>query len=193
MHKFDIKNISKLDNEWRREVLPPLNVLEALGLRQNDTFADFGCGIGYFTIPAAELVSKTNKVYALDISEEMLIEVERRAQISDVKNVIAIQNGEYDFKLPDATITFGLLANVIHEIENKERVLWEISRILKPSGRLAIVEWEKAVTENGPSIEQRIGREELKQLLDATSFEIVDEKDFNGVFYGLTAVKKEAK
>ena len=189
MHKFETKNKSKLDNEWRREVLPPASVLEALGLKVNDTVADFGCGIGYFTIPAAELASQY-KVYALDISEEMLKEVERRAQISDVKNVIAIQNTEYDFKLPDITVSFGLLVNVIHEIENKERILWEILRILKSGGRLAIIEWVKAITENGPPIDQRIDKEELKQLLNSTGYEISNELEFSGVFYGLVAVKK---
>ena len=76
MHKFDPSNKSKLDNEWRREVLPPFKVLESLGLENKYIIADIGCGIGYFTIPAAELTAP-NKVYALDISGDMLAEASR--------------------------------------------------------------------------------------------------------------------
>lgn len=189
MHKFNLVNKSKLDNEWRREVLPPTKVLESLGLEQNDTVADMGCGIGYFTIPAAELTVQ-NKVYALDISEEMLAEAERMARISDVKNIVTVQTEEYDFKLPDAGVSFGLLVNVIHEVDNKERLLAEASRILKIGGKLAIVEWDKTQTEFGPPIEHRISREEVKRLLNNACFEIIREQDFNGIFYGITALKK---
>ena len=190
MHKFNPVNKSKLDNEWRREALPPTKVLECLGLEQNDTVADIGCGIGYFTIPAAELVEQ-NKVYALDISEEMLAEVERRAQISDIKNIVTVQTQEYNFKLPDMGVSFGLIVNVIHEIDDKERMLAEASRMLKIGGKLAIVEWEKTETEYGPPFDHRISREEVKRLLNIAGFEILREQDFNGIFYGITAQKKQ--
>ena len=189
MHKFNPLNKSKLDNEWRRAVLPPAKVLESLGLKQNDVVADVGCGIGYFTIPAAELAAP-NKVYALDISEDMLAEVERRAQISGVENIVTVQTQEYDLKLPGSVVTFALLVNVIHEVDNKEKMLTEVSRILKPEGKLAIVDWEKIDMEAGPPVDVRIGREDIKQLLISTGFEILRDQDFRGIFYGISAVKK---
>ena len=120
----------------------------------------------------------------------MLAEVERRAQISDVINIVTVQTEEYDLKLPDASISFALLVNVIHEVDNKERMLAEVSRILKSKGKLGIVDWEKTDMEVGPPIEHRIGREEVKNLLNCTSFEILIEQDFSGIFYGITALKK---
>lgn len=189
MHKFNPINKSKLDNEWRREVLPPAKVLESLGLEHNDTVADIGCGIGYFTVPAAELVAQ-NKVYGLDISEDMLAEVERRAQIANVENIVTVQTQEYDLKLPDTGVSFGLLVNVIHEVDNKERMIAEVSRILGTEGKLAIVDWEKTEMEFGPPVDHRISREDIKQLLYINDFEIIIEQSFSGIFYGITAVKK---
>lgn len=90
MHKFDSKNRSKLDNEWRRQNLPPSKTLEWLGLKSSDAVADIGCGIGYFSIPAAEMLADRNKVFALDTSEEMLTEVEKRALVAGVSNVVTI-------------------------------------------------------------------------------------------------------
>ena len=54
-HKFDAKNKHKLDNEKRRELLPPDETLIKLGLHEGDIMADIGCGIGYFTIPASKI------------------------------------------------------------------------------------------------------------------------------------------
>ena len=73
-HKFDAKNRHKLDNPKRREMLPPEKTLIRLGLKQGDIVADIGCGIGYFTIPAANIVGDSGKVFAMDISPEMLEE-----------------------------------------------------------------------------------------------------------------------
>ena len=70
-HKFDIKNMKKLDSPQRRKLMPPKITLLELGLKKGNIVADIGCGIGYFTIPAAEIVSP-NPVFALDSSQEML-------------------------------------------------------------------------------------------------------------------------
>ena len=51
-HKFDITQKSKLDNPKRRELLPVKQVLEEIELKADEIFADIGCGIGYFSIPA---------------------------------------------------------------------------------------------------------------------------------------------
>ena len=77
-HKFSAKDKSKLDNPERRKILPPPITLEKLYLQKGDIVADVGCGIGYFNIPAAVIVGEMGKVYAIDISEEMLREVQER-------------------------------------------------------------------------------------------------------------------
>lgn len=70
--------------------------------------------IGYFSIPAAEILTDRNKVFALDTSEEMLAKVGKRALVAGVSNVVTINTEEYDLKLPDDSITFALLVNVLH-------------------------------------------------------------------------------
>lgn len=187
LHKFDPSNKSKLDNEWRRQNLPPYEVLQELGLAETDIVADIGCGIGYFTIPIAEIIE--GKVYALDTSEEMLAEVERRARLSDIKNIVTLKTEEYDLKLNDEMVSFSLLVNVLHEIEDKERFLEEIKRITRQNGKLAIIEWEKKETEKGPSADHRIGKEEVKTLLNGLGFEVLKQTAFADCFYGIVGGK----
>lgn len=189
MHIFDPANFQKLDSEWRRNHLPPLPALEKLGLTPGDTVADIGCGIGYFAIPAAQAIETPHKVFALDTSEEMLAELERRAQSVGVDNVIGILTGEYDLKLPDASVSFALMVNVLHEVEDKARFLTESHRILKSSGRIAVIDWKRAQTEMGPPLEHRISREEVEGLLVAAGFKPVISMELAGCFYGLVMEK----
>lgn len=189
-HKFNPAHKNKLDDQWRRENVPPIPTLEKLGLVSGDTVADLGCGIGYFTIPAAEIVNASNKVMALDTSQEMLTEVEKRAILAGVSNVVLVKTEEYNLMLPDESVSFALMVNVLHEIDQKEQFLQEVHRILKPAGRIAILDWEKKQTEVGPPIDHRIGMDEVKTMFAVTGFELITEMHLADVFYGLVAVKK---
>jgi len=188
-HKFEAKDKNKLDTEWRRQNLPPLPTLEKFGLKAADTFADIGCGIGYFTVPAAQFVDGQNKVYALDTSDEMLAEVEKRAKEAGVQNIVSVLTSEYDFNLPDKSVTFALMVNVLHEIEDKARFIREINRILTLNGKIAIIEWNKENADMGPPAEHRIGQDEAASLLNSLGFETGEPMEFAGKFYGLVAVK----
>lgn len=182
-HKFNVSSKSKLDNEWRRENIPPKNTLKEFGLLESDNFADIGCGIGYFSIAAADIIDENKKVFAMDISDEMLEEVEKRAVIADVSNIITVKTNEYDLKLPDASVSFTLLANVLHEVDDKECFIKEIKRIMKSSGRVAIMEWEKKEMEMGPPLNHRIESDELKELFKAGGFSFVKSLVHAGAFY----------
>jgi ubiquinone/menaquinone biosynthesis C-methylase UbiE len=188
-HKFDPINISRLDNEWRRQNIPPLPTLEKLGLSSTDIVADIGCGIGYFTIPAAGMLNNENTVYALDTSDQMLEEVKKRTAAAGVSNIIAIKTSEYDLKLPDESVTFALLVNVLHEIEDKAQFITEVRRILKAEGKIAVIEWEKENMEVGPPKDHRIGKEETAALLKSFDLIAGGAIKLASEFYGLVAVK----
>ncbi len=188
VHKFNPENKTKLDNEWRRENLPPVETLEKLGLKASDSVADIGCGIGYFTIPAAKMIGD-NCAYALDTSPEMLAEVVQRSEAAGLNNIKTVKTEELDLLIPDEAVSFALLVNVIHEIVDKNQFLEEISRILKPGGRLAIIDWEKAQTPMGPPLDHRISKEEVTELLAEMNIICQQSLSFTENFYGLVLVK----
>lgn len=190
MHKFNPINKKKLDNPERRQILPPDTVLQKLGLKEDDDMADIGCGIGYFTFPASEIIDSKNNIYAIDISEEMLIEVEKESKEKGIENISLIKSTEYDLKLEDEKVSFALMVNVLHETDDKICMLKEIYRILKPSGRIAIVDFEKKQTQSGPPLEHRISKNEAMGLLKEAGFEFEKEEQFADIFYGIVALKK---
>jgi FkbM family methyltransferase len=191
IHKFDVKDKHKLDNKKRREVLPPGKTLISLGLKNGDMVADIGCGIGYFSIPAAKIVGAYGQVFALDISDEMIKEVEKKIQKNNIPNIKTVITDENKLNIENSDITFAFISNVLHEIEDKENLLAEIKSILVDKGRIAIVEWQKINGEFGPPKEDRLDKADLIQMLGSLGFYNIDAIDIGKNFYGITAYKNQ--
>ena len=188
-HKFDKSNKTKLDNPIRRQILPAFDILKQLKLNEGDTFADIGCGIGYFTLPAAGIIGSEGVIFALDIELEMLEEVDKRATENSVQNIRTIVTNEYDFKIPDISIDFAFVCTVLHEVGNKLKFINEIKRILKENGRVAIVEWIKKDSEMGPPLGHRLDMGNVEEMLKECGFQDVAHYEFNEHFYIITAKK----
>ena len=189
MHKFDVNNRNKLDNPKRREFLPPYEILKKLGLQEGDIIADIGCGIGYFSIPAADIVGSRGIVYAMDIELEMVEETERRAAENDMANIRPIVMAEYDMKVGGSMISFAFACLVLHEVEDRVRFIREIKRILKDNGRIVIVEWIKKESDWGPPADHRLESSYVSQVLQDCGFKSVSTTDINEYFYAVMAIK----
>jgi len=189
-HKFDAGQKNKLDNPERRKLLPPKETLQKLLLSSGDIVADIGCGIGYFTLPAAELAGPQGTVFAIDIAETMLAEIKTRAIASGLTNITTVKAKENSFPLPDQAATFGLVCFVLHEADNLEQFVDEITRIIAAGGRLAVLEWEKKITPNGPPVEHRLAKEVVVQMLAAKGFSSIQTIELNEQHYALIAQKE---
>lgn len=188
-HKFDHKKMYKLDNPQRRMEIPPLETLEFLGLTMGNVVADIGCGIGYFSIPAASIVGNSAIVYALDISQEMIDELEKKSVELALPNIRAIKTGEYKLTLDDSSVDFIIMCNVFHEVEDKKRMMDEITRILKSGGIFSMIEWEKTERASGPPMEDRISFEEAVNILSEKGYDDISKHVISENFYGVTARK----
>jgi len=186
-HKFDVKNKHKLDNAQRRSMLPPEKTLMTLGLKEGDIMADIGCGIGYFSIPASEIVGNSGKVYAMDVSEEMLNDVEKKIAENSIANIETRITDGGKLNLDNGDITFALISNVLHEVEDKGKMLGDIKRLLGTEGRIAIIEWEKIDSEFGPPKDHRLDKEELAKMMKSVGFRDISFVELGENFYGITA------
>lgn len=182
-HKFDLNNKSKLDNPKRREMLPVNKVLTEIGLNAEDRFADIGCGIGYFSISAAEVVGTKGVVYALDVKEEMIEVLDEKIEENNLYNIRAIITDEYDFKLEDKSVSYAFMCTVFHEIEDRIKFLKETKRILIDGGRIAVVEWIKRESDWGPPVNHRLDSNEVKQELQNCGFKDLNYIELNEYFY----------
>jgi len=112
----------------------PEQEIEKLDIKPGQTILDFGCGIGSWTLPAAKLVGKKGKIYALDKMSLALTKIKQRAQKEELHNIDTIDSIAI---LPEESIDVILLYGVLPEIEDRESLLRELHRVLKPSGYLS--------------------------------------------------------
>ncbi len=166
----------------------PEGLLRREGLAPGDSFADVGCGPGFFTVPAAGIVGETGHVYAIDISEEMLFELDKR---DPPPNVVLVKSGEAEIPLDKAVVDMALISYVLHEAENAVAFLREVGRILTDGGILLILDWKKRVQDKGPPIEERLTEEEVLKLLEEAGFVDAEAASFTESHYKVSSVKKD--
>jgi len=152
----------KLERPERLEELNPTETLRNIGLTENHIVCDIGAGSGIFTIPAARI---GKKVYALEISDEMLMIIREKVNRESISNIEFIKVDDAGFDVEDKTADIALLVTVLHGIPEKTAFLHEVKRILKDTGRLAVLEFHKRETPMGPAVERRLGKEDVIDVL----------------------------
>jgi ubiquinone/menaquinone biosynthesis C-methylase UbiE len=186
-HKFDAAWASILEDEERKEFLPPVEILKRLGVREGITFADIGCGTGYFTIPAAELVGR-GRVFAIDVQAEMLELLKKK--IKDRENITIVKSSEDTIPLPSESVDITFMGDVLHELEG-EGTLREAYRILRRGGVLGVVDWKKEKMEIGPPFEDRLSIQEAKAKIKGVGFSVTESFEIPPYHYCLIAKKDE--
>ena len=173
-HRFDARQRYRLLSEERQAALQPEILLRDLGLVEGMTLADIGSGPGFFTIPAARIVGENGSVFAADIEGEMLSTVRSRASEAGLTNVHIVKTNEREIPIAPGVCDIVLLAYVIHEIEHRASFLHRASRLLKPGGRLIIIEWEKIEEPSGPPVEERLTPEDTADDAQAAGLKPVE-------------------
>jgi len=191
-HKFDPANMSRLDNPERKKLLPPREILLDFGIKSGDIILDIGAGSGYFALPAATIAGQDGKIIAADTSQVMLDELKCRQTETAIENIETILSTEYEISLPNHTVDFALIALVLHEIENKPRLLKMIFTKLKRTGKIAIVEWEKKNTLIGPPQDDRISLEETRALVEELGYSVTMTKTYGNTYFSILASTKSS-
>ncbi|MGD0855382.1 MAG: class I SAM-dependent methyltransferase [Dehalococcoidia bacterium] len=106
-------------------------------VKPGQSFLDFGCGTGCFSLPAAKIVQNSGTVYALDCFPRQLDIVKKRAHKAGLANIVTMLSDE-KINLDDGSMDVIWMCDVFHEIMQKRQMLEELHRVLKPAGVLAI-------------------------------------------------------
>ncbi|MFC2072158.1 class I SAM-dependent methyltransferase [Chloroflexota bacterium] len=106
-------------------------------IQGEQTFLDYGCGTGDFTIPAARIVGASGKIYALDCFPRQLEIVEEKSRKEGLTNIETILS-DSKTGLPNECIDVIWMCDVFHEVRERQAVLEELHRVLRGEGVLAI-------------------------------------------------------
>ncbi len=144
--------------------LNPNEVLKQLRLKESITAADFGCGSGGWVIPLAKKIEE-GKIFAIDILEEPLSALRAKTKLEKIINVQTIlADIEKGVDIAEESVDLVLMTNLLFEVDDKKKVLLEGKRILKPGGKILVVDW-KTDAPVGPK-EGRVSPDEVKRLAE---------------------------
>jgi SAM-dependent methyltransferase len=178
-HKHSFGDAEKwahvFDDPERDAWQKPHEVIKALALKPNAAVADIGAGTGYFSARIASMVPR-GSVYAVDLEPDMVRYLGERAKRDNLANLKSIQGRPDDARLP-APVDVVLLVDVYHHIENREGYFRKLAASLRPSGRLAVIDFRLDSPE-GPPKEARIAPEQVKAELAKAGYQLAKEYQF---------------
>jgi len=149
-----------LDPEARVGTSTPRELLTGAGVVEGMTVVDLGCGPGFLSFPAAEIVGAAGHVYAVDIESKMVDLVRAEAASRGLSNVTTLRTNGDRVALADGIADFAICGLVLHYKDDDEAravVLRDIARLLKPGGGLLV-------------IDRPLGYENLSELLRDSGF-----------------------
>lgn len=166
----------------------PKQLWHDLGLRADQTVVHLGCGAGFYIIPAAHIVGRHGKVVGIDVLATMLEEVEgraRRAGLADVVHTVRANLEESrGSTLADTSADWVLVANILHQ-SDPPKILAEAKRLLRPAGKVVVIEWAVAATPLGPPSTKRVAEHVVRDVAEQVGLHIERSFKPSPYHYGL--------
>lgn len=154
--------------------------------------ADLGAGTGFYSVVAAEMVPK-GKVYAIEIQKDFLTTIRNKIKEKNLDNlecfwgnIEKIEGTKLGNEIADAVIA----SNVLFQVDNKEKFMEEMKRILKPEGRVLLVDW----SDNSPiysDLKKIISKNRAQEIFENKGFTFDKEIDAGAHHYGMIFKKGE--
>jgi ubiquinone/menaquinone biosynthesis C-methylase UbiE len=169
--------IAMLEDPARDAYQKPEQVLAALGLEAGDVVADVGSGSGYFTLRVARQVGATGRVYGVDVDPELVRHLNRRVRDAGLRNVHVLLADPDDPLLPEPVDCF-LVVDTWHHVGEQAKYLRLMRTLLRPGGRVVMIDFHKRELPLGPPLAMKIAREDLIAQMAGAGFRLAREHTF---------------
>jgi ubiquinone/menaquinone biosynthesis C-methylase UbiE len=172
--------------------LDPEAIIGQLEIVPGSSIADFGCGSGFFSIALAQKTGPKGKVFSLDILPQALESVEGRAKMMGFSN-IATQRVNLEKKngsgMEAGSLDWVVLKDILFQNKDKKIILEEAIRVLKPGGKILIVEWKKEFQGVGPVEKIRVEKKDIQKIAEKSGFVLEKEIEAGNFHYALVLKK----
>jgi ubiquinone/menaquinone biosynthesis C-methylase UbiE len=166
----------------------PVKNVDQCGIVPGMDIADLGSGSGLYSLEASRHLMSTGRVYAIDIQKDLLSKLKNEATRQGLYNLEVIWgdiekiNGT---KLRDGSIDLAFLSNILFQLEKKEDIVNEVKRILKPGGKILVVDWEDSFGGIGPKPNDVVKKETVMEMFEKQGFHLDKEIKAGAHHYGL--------
>ena len=168
------ERLARLDSE---------KLISRLNLAGDETLVDAGAGPGAFAFQFARALSN-GRVYAVDIDEALLKSIAIRAEAENIDNIRPI-NAE-QMNIPEASADIVFCCTVLHEVPEKDAFLADYFRLLKPGGRIYIVEFasgKRTMDADDTGTRAFIPAKITQEMLEKAGFSAVSSEQINPIIY----------
>lgn len=171
--------VDRLESETREVFAHRVRIADVVAPKSGATVADVGSGSGFMTEELAKRVGADGKVYAVDINETLLGQVEARAKAAGLANVQTVLTPENGVDLAKASVDLMFICDTYHHFEFPKTILGTIHQAIKPGGELVIVDFERVEGESEAWILEhvRAGKETVTAEILQAGFELVREEE----------------
>lgn len=166
---------------------PESNVAQ-FNLREGMRVADFGAGSGGYTRSMSDHVGHTGKVYAVDIQNSLfkkLVEDAKHFTFKNVECIIGDVEKKGGSKLADKSMDAILVSNILFQAEDKVGLIDEIKRVLKPKGRVLVIDWADSYGGMGPTPAYIVPKIKAEHLFIDRGFRVIENISAGSHHYGI--------
>jgi ubiquinone/menaquinone biosynthesis C-methylase UbiE len=171
----------------------PQKIIDQLSLAPGQTVLDFGAGSGHYSLIAAQKVGPSGRIYAIDIQTDLLRRIIGMVAEKGLMNVSIITA---DLEKPQSTnlkpglADWAFVTNLLFMLKDRKNILAEAFRLLKPNGRLLLVDWKESFSGLGPQADQVVKEDVVKQMAEQVGFIVQSNIEAGEHHYGLILKKQ---
>ncbi len=166
----------------------PVKIIDEAQILPGMDIADLGAGSGAYTFAAGRALLSSGRVYAVDVQKDLLTKLKNAAVKAGLYNIEVIWGDLEKLNgtgLRDTSIDLVLLTNIMFQVEERSTLVKEAKRILRPAGRVMLVDWIDASGGVGPKKEMIFSKNEAKKLFEKNGFHTDKEFDAGSHHYGI--------
>ncbi|HVN83511.1 MAG TPA: class I SAM-dependent methyltransferase [Candidatus Binatia bacterium] len=163
------------DDPTRDAWQKPTELVAALPITPGMAVADLGAGTGYFSRYLSNAVGARGTVFAVDPEPNLVAHLRERAEHEHTVNVVPVLASLDNPRLPNGGVDLVLIVDTFHHIDDRLNYFRRLQRVLKPDGRVAVVDFKKEPLPVGPPPEHKLARDQVVDELQTAGYRLTAE------------------
>lgn len=167
----------------------PASNLAKLGLNDGMKVVDLGAGSGFYTFEAARRVGASGRVYAVDVVKELLERIRSTGIANGLRNIEVVWGNSEKIggtKLGEGIADRVIASNILFMVEKTDEFILEIKRILKPGGKVLVVDWSEV---SALSPQKLVTASKAQMMFEKAGFTLDQSFNAGDHHYGLVMIR----